>query len=98
MPDGYYSIVKIDVFVPAIMEGVIGGDKDFLTKRVNKEFMAIGRLRKAVTLSRAQVQFTIIAAELQKQYPASWLEDGWHNSLSVEPATAVPYELRGMIS
>ena len=98
MPDGYYSIVKIDVFVPAIMEGVIGGDKDFLSKRDNKEFMAIGRLRKAVTLSRAQAQFTIIAAELQKQYPASWSEDGRPHPLSVVPATAVPFELRGMIT
>jgi len=64
-------IVKIDVFVPGIMEGAIGGDKDFLSKRDNKEFMAIGRLRKAVTLSQAQAQFTIIAAELKKniQHP-----------------------------
>ena len=92
------SIVKIDVFVPAIMEGVIGGDKDFLSKRDNKEFMAIGRLRKAVTLSRAQAQFTIIAAELQKQYPASWSEDGRPHPLSVVPATAVPFELRGIIT
>src|SRR5205814_9437350 len=89
------SIVKIDVFVPAIMEGAIGGDKDFLSKRDNKEFMAIGRLRKAVTLSRAQAQFTIIAAELQKQYPASWSEDGRPHPISVVPATAVPFELRG---
>src|SRR5207248_9112634 len=87
-----------DVFVPAIMEGVSGGGKEFVSKRNNKEFMAIGRLRKAVTLSRSQAQVTIIAAELQKQYPASWSEDGRPHPLSVVLATAVPFELRGIIT
>src|SRR5207237_6790599 len=63
-----------------------------------KSFMAVVRLRKAVTHSRAQIQFTIIAAELQKQYPASWSEDGRPHPLSVVPATAVPFELRGIIT
>jgi hypothetical protein len=33
-----------DVFVPAVMEGVLGGDSDYLSKRQNNEFMVVGRL------------------------------------------------------
>jgi len=36
--------VKIDVFVLAVMEGVLGGDSDYLSKRQNNEFMVIGPL------------------------------------------------------
>jgi putative ABC transport system permease protein len=92
------GVVKIDVFVSAVMEGVIGGDKDFFSKRDNKEFMVIGRLRNGVTVSRAQAQFAVIAAELREQYPASWSEDGRPHPLSVVPATTVPFELRGMVT
>jgi predicted permease len=90
-------VAKIDVFLPALMEGVISGDRDFLSKRGNKEFMVIGRLRKGVMLSQAQAQFTVIAAQLQKQYPETWIEDGRPHPLSVVPETAVPFELRGMV-
>jgi predicted permease len=92
------GVVKIDVFVPALMEGVISGDKDFLSKRDNKEFMVVGRLRDGVTVSRAQAKFGVIAAELQKQYPASWSENGKPHQLSVVPATTVPFELRSMVT
>jgi predicted permease len=90
-------VAKIDVFVPAIMEGVIGGDPHFLSDRGNKEFMVVGRVRKEVTLSQAQARFNVIAAQLQKQYPDTWTEGGRAHPLTVVPATAVPFELRGMV-
>jgi predicted permease len=90
-------VAKIDVFVPALMKRVIGNDKDFPSKRGNKEFMVIGRLRKGVMLSQAQAQFSIIASQLRKQYPETWLENGRPHPLSVVPETAVPFEFRGMV-
>lgn len=90
-------VAKIDVFVPAMMEGLIGDDPGFLSKRGNKEFMVIGRVQKGVTLSQAQAQFNVIAAQLQKQYPETWTEDGHPQPLTVVPAAAVPFELRGMV-
>jgi macrolide transport system ATP-binding/permease protein len=90
-------VAKIDVFVPAMMEGVIGGDPHFLSDRGNKEFMVVGRVRKEATLSQAQAQFNVIAAHLQKQYPETWTEDGHAHPLTMVPATAVPFELRGMV-
>jgi predicted permease len=79
------------------MEGVIGGDPSSLSKRENKECMVIGRVRKGVTLSEVQAQFNVIAAQLQKQYPENWTENGHPHPLTVVPATAVPFELRGMV-
>jgi macrolide transport system ATP-binding/permease protein len=92
------GVVKIDVFVLAVMEGVISGDKNFLSTRDNKEFMVVGRLRNGVTVSRAQAQFALIAEELHKQYPTSWSENGRPHELSVVPASTVPFELRGMVT
>lgn len=91
------DIVKIDVFVPAVMEGVLGGDRDFLSKRENKEFMVVGRLRVAVPVAQVQARFNLIAAELQKAYPDAWTENGHMRPLSVVPDSSVPFELRGLV-
>lgn len=91
------QIVKIDVFIPASMEAVLGGDKDFLSNRQNKEFMVVGRLRPGVSREQAQAKFSIIAAELQKQFPEAWTEDKHAHNLSLVPYTHVPFELRGLV-
>jgi predicted permease len=91
------NIVKIDVFVPAVMEGVLGGDTDYLSKRQNKEFMVVGRLQKGVALGQAQAKFNLIADRLQKLYPDAWTENGHAHALSLVPYSSVPFELRGLI-
>ena len=91
------NIVKIDVFVPAVMEGVLGGDTDYLSKRQNKEFMVVGRLQTGVALGQAQAKFNLIADRLQKLYPDAWTENGHAHALSLVPYSSVPFELRGLI-
>lgn len=91
------SIVRIDVFVPAVMEGVVGGDKTFLSNRQNKEFMVVGRLRPETTLDQAQAKFNLVAANLQKQFPKEWTDNKHTHPLSLVPYGAVPFELRGLV-
>jgi predicted permease len=57
----------------------------------------MGRLRQGVALPQAEAQFSIIAAQLQKQYPQIWMANGRPQPLSVVSATAVPLELRKMV-
>src|SRR4029077_5126608 len=91
------NIVKIDVFVPAAMEGVLGGDTDYLSQRQNKEFMVVGRLHTGVALGQAQAKFNLIADELQNLYPDAWTENGHAHPLSLVPYSSVPFELRGLV-
>lgn len=91
------NIVKIDVFVPAVMEGVLGGDTDYLSRRQNKEFMVVGRLQTGVALGQAQAKFNLIADGLQKLYPDAWTENGHAHALSLVPYSSVPFELRGLV-
>ncbi len=91
------SVVKIDVFVPGLMEGVLNGDTDFLAKRQNKEFMIVGRLRPGITLGQAQAKFNVIANQLQKLYPEAWTENRRAHPLSLIPNSSVPFELRGLV-
>ena len=90
-------IVKIDVFVPAEMKGVLDGDTDFVAKRQNKEFMVVGRLHPGVALGQAQAKFNLIADELQKLYPDAWTENRHVHPLSLVPYSSVPFELRGLV-
>jgi predicted permease len=89
------NIVKIDVFVPAPMEGALKGEADFLSKRQNKEFMVVGRLRMGVSLGQAQAKFNIIADQLQKLYPEAWTVNRHAHALTLVPYSSVPFELRG---
>jgi macrolide transport system ATP-binding/permease protein len=91
------NIVKIDVFVPAETKGVLDGDRDFVAKRLNKEFMVVGRLSPGVTLGKAQAKFKVIADELQKVYPDAWTENRHVRPLSLVPYSSVPFELRGLV-
>jgi predicted permease len=91
------DIVKIDVFVPAEMKGLLDGDTDFVAKRQNKEFMLVGRLHAGVALGQAQAKFNVIADELHKLYPDAWTENGHVHPLSLVPYSSVPFELRGLV-
>jgi predicted permease len=90
-------IVKIDVFVPAEMKGVLDGDTDFVAKRQNKEFMVVGRLHPGVALGQAQAKFNLIAGELQKLYPDALTDNRHVHPLSLVPYSSVPFELRGLV-
>ncbi|PYY03769.1 MAG: hypothetical protein DMG69_31935 [Acidobacteria bacterium] len=92
------SVVKIDVFVPAVMEGVLGSDTEFLSKRQNKEFMIVGRLRSGITREQAQAKFNVIARDLQRLHPEAWTEEGHTHPLSLVPYSVVPFELRGLVA
>jgi hypothetical protein len=55
------AVIKVDVFVPAMMQGVLGQGRDYLSERGNKEFMVVGRLQSGVALAQAQSHFNVLA-------------------------------------
>src|SRR5437773_8303377 len=93
------AVVKVDVFVPAMMQGVVGQGRDYLSERGNKEFMVVGRLRPGVTPFQAQSRFNVLASQLAKQYPEAWTDQGRVRPLTVVPRsqTQLPFELRGYV-
>ena len=93
------AVIKVDLFVPAMMQGVLGQGRDYLSERGNKEFMVVGRLRPGVTLAQAQSRFNLRAAQLAKQYPEAWTDQGRVHPLTVAPQSQsqLPFELRGYV-
>jgi len=93
------AVVKVDVFVPAMMQGVLGQGRDTLSERGNKEFMVIGRLRPGVTLAQAQSRFDVLAAQLAKEYPQVWTDQGRSRPLTLvsQSGSQLPFELRGYV-
>ncbi len=93
------AVIKVDVFVPAMMQGVVGQGRDYLSERGNKEFMVVGRLRPGVALARAQSGLNILAARLAKQYPEAWSDHGRVRPLTLVPQSQsqLPFELRGYV-
>ena len=93
------AVIKVDVFVPAMMQGVVGQGRDYLSERGNKEFMVVGRLRPGVTPLQAQSRFNVLASQLARQYPEVWTDQGRVRPLTVVPQsqTQLPFELRGYV-
>ena len=91
------TVVRNDVFVPAVMQGPIRGGRDWLSVRGNREFLIVGRLRKDVPIARAQAKFAVIAAHLQREYPEAWISRGQPIPLTVVPHSPVTFELRGAV-
>jgi predicted permease len=92
-------VVKIDVFVPAMMQGVIRGGRDYLSDRRSADFMLIGRLRPGVTQAQAQAGVDRAVAGLAQQDP-----DAWRRQNRPRPITVVSerdarglFELRGFV-
>jgi predicted permease len=93
------AVLKVEVFVPAMMQGVVAQSRDYLAERGNKEFMVVGRLQPGVTLAKAQSRFNVLATQLAKQYPESWLDRGSPRPLTVvaQSQSQLPFELRGYV-
>jgi len=93
------AVIKVDVFVPAMMQGVVGQGRDYLSERGNKEFMVLGRLQPGVALVQAQSRFNVLAAQLAKQYPEAWTDQGQVRPLTLVPQSQslLPFELRGYV-
>jgi macrolide transport system ATP-binding/permease protein len=65
-------VVKVDVFVPIMMQGPIRGGRDYLSERDSAEFMLIGRLRPGISQRGAQEGIDRVVRRLQAHDPASW--------------------------
>jgi predicted permease len=92
-------VVKVDVFVPAMMQGAIRGGRDYLDDRRSADFMVMGRLRPGVTLPQAQTGFDRLVGHLQQQAPELWTVDGRPRPITVvsESQSRGIFELRGWI-
>jgi predicted permease len=93
-------VVKVDVFVPAMMQGAIRGGRHYLDDRRSADFMVMGRLRPSTTLSQAQTGFDRLVRHLQEQAPEMWRTvDGRPQPITVvsESQSRGLFELRGLI-
>lgn len=90
------NILKVDVFVPAVMQGAVRGSADWALRRGNREFLVIGRLKPHVPLTTAQARFAMIGKELHARYPDEWTRGNGPIPLTVVPATIMLFELRGI--
>jgi putative ABC transport system permease protein len=93
-------IVKIDVFVPIMMQGAIRGGRDYLSERGSADFMLIGRLRPGMTLPRAQQSVDRLIQRLQDTDPVSWTTpEGRLRPMTVvsEAESRGLFELRGWV-
>jgi putative ABC transport system permease protein len=78
MPNTMQYPSTADFFVPFAPAG------EQLANRASHDYLAIGRVRKGVTLAQAQSELNLISSHLSAQYPAT--NQGW--SAKVEPLLA----------
>ena len=93
-------VVKIDVFVPIMMQGAIRGGRDYLSERGSSDFMVIGRLRPGMTVPRAQQSADRLVQRLHENDPPSWTtSQGRPRPLTVvsEAESRGLFELRGWV-
>jgi putative ABC transport system permease protein len=65
MPPSFRFPASVELWMPLLM------DSKSLFPRGSHAYNAIGRLKPGVTLERAQADVSLIASQLEKQYPAS---------------------------
>ena len=65
MPPAFRFPASIELWAPLLM------DSKSLSPRGSHSYNAIGRLKPGVTIQQAQADLSVIAAQLEKQYPAS---------------------------
>ncbi len=92
-------VVKTDVFVPAVMQGTLRGDRRSPSDRRNAEFMVLGRRRPGVGLAQVQARFDAIAEELAREHPDVWMGRERPRPLTVisEGQSRGIFELRGWL-
>jgi predicted permease len=74
-PEKYTGLLRgfaADWWIPAMMIGQAVPGTEHLTKRDNRGFLVMGRLKPGVTLQQAQADFNSIAAQLYKEWPQDW--------------------------
>jgi predicted permease len=91
------NVIKVDVFVPAVMQGPVRGSRHWLHERGNREFFVLGRMKAGVALAEARGRFAVIGERLRQQYPEAWGGSGNPISLTLVPATTLGLELRRVI-
>jgi predicted permease len=92
-------VVKVDVFVPVMMQGAIRGGRDYLSERGSADFMLVGRLRPRVTLGQAQSGIDRLVERLRQQNPGAWTKQGRPRPVTVisESESRGIFELRGWV-
>jgi predicted permease len=93
-------VVKVDVFVPIMMQGPIRGGRDYLSERGSAEFMLVGRLRPGLSQREAQQGVDRAVQRLQAHNPASWTAaHGRPRAVTVvsEAQSRGLFELRGWL-
>jgi predicted permease len=92
-------VVKVDVFVPVMMQGAIRGGRDYLSERASADFMLVGRLRPRLTLAQAQSGIDRLVGRLGQQNPDAWIKQGRPRPVTVisERQSRGLFELRGWV-
>jgi macrolide transport system ATP-binding/permease protein len=92
-------VVKVDVFVPAMMQGAVRGGRHYLSDRRSADFMVVGRLRPQVTLAHAQGGIDRLVGRLQRDNPDAWTRQGRLRAVTVISGAHSRgiFELRGWI-
>ena len=86
---GLYAVFGPDVWVPSMMAEQIlpAQQRNALSDRATPLFTGVGRLRPDVTLAQARAELTIVAASLEKEFPAS----NQGQALALRPLTEAAY-------
>jgi predicted permease len=74
-PEKYTGLLRgfaADWWIPAMMIGQAVPGSNHLTRRGDRGFLVMGRLKPGVTLQQAQADFNSIAAQLYKEWPQDW--------------------------
>jgi predicted permease len=92
-------VVKVDVFVPIMMQGAIDGGRDYLSDRRSADFMLVGRLRPGVTHPHAQMGIDRLVERLRQHNPGAWAQQGKPRPVTIisEGQSRGIFELRGWV-
>jgi macrolide transport system ATP-binding/permease protein len=66
---GTYAVAELDGYLPLDMNDLSGESKGFYTERDSHSLSVLGRLKPGVSLAQGQASLSVIAAQLEKQYP-----------------------------
>lgn len=96
-----HHFFQVDLFVPATAKDLLF-EQHNLTSRQAKQFFLLGRLRSGVGLPQAQARLTLIATELQRQFPKIWSNErgqpGTVTVLSERNSRVPPQARNGVIA
>ena len=76
-PRGFSGMLRgvaTDVWVPMMMNQVVGGGAETFTNRGDRGLFIIARLKPGATAELARSRFAVIARQLHEAYPESWTD------------------------